>query len=64
MRRRYIRKRARCQRTTVSGVTAMSDCFHFGQDRRTANQNILFNDAKLRTQASEVRPGVAIHTTA
>jgi len=35
----------------------MNDCFHFGQDRRTANQNILFNDQKLRTQASEVRPG-------
>jgi hypothetical protein len=31
----YVRKPARCQRTTVSGVTTMRDCFHPDQNRRT-----------------------------
>jgi hypothetical protein len=37
----YRRKPARRQRTTVSGVTPMSDCFHFDRNRRTAIQTSL-----------------------
>ena len=39
--RQYKRKPARCQRTTASGVTTISDCFHPDQNRRTATQKIL-----------------------
>jgi len=39
--RQYKRKPARCHRTTVSGVTTSSDCFHPGQNRRTATQKSL-----------------------
>src|ERR1700680_1622918 len=34
----YRRKPALCQRTTVSGVTTMRDCFHPDQNRRVATQ--------------------------
>jgi len=37
----YIRKPARCQRTTVSGVTTMRACFHSDQNRRTMTQKSL-----------------------
>ena len=39
--RQYKRKPARCHRTTASGVTTISDCFHPDQNRRTATQKIL-----------------------
>jgi len=34
----YRRKPALCQRTTVSGVTTMRDCFHPDQNRRVTTQ--------------------------
>jgi hypothetical protein len=34
----YKRNPPLCQRTTVSGVTAMRDCCHPDQNRRTATQ--------------------------
>lgn len=37
----YKRKPARCQRTTVSGVTMMSDCFQPNQTRRATTQKSL-----------------------
>src|SRR5215469_18560345 len=39
----YMRKPARCQRTTVSGVTMMSDCFHCDHSRLMATQKSLSN---------------------
>ena len=39
----YMRKPARCQRTTVSGVTTMIDCFHCDHSRLTATQKSLSN---------------------
>ena len=37
----YSRKPARCHRTTVSGVTTMSDPFHPDQNRRAVTQKSL-----------------------
>ena len=37
----YRRNPARCQRTTVSGVTTMRACFHPDQNRLTATQKSL-----------------------
>ncbi len=34
----YIRKPVRCQRTAVSGVTRMRDCFQADQTRRATTQ--------------------------
>ena len=39
----YMRKPARCQRTTVSGVTMMTACFHRDHNRLTATQKSLSN---------------------
>ena len=39
----YMRKPARCQRTTVSGVTTMIDCFHCDHSRLIATQKSLSN---------------------
>ena len=38
MKLQYRRKPALCQRTTVSGVTTMRDCFHPDQNRRVTTQ--------------------------
>src|SRR5258706_9762769 len=43
----YKRNPALCQRTTVSGVTAMRDCCHPDQNRRTATQNSLSSKSNL-----------------
>jgi hypothetical protein len=37
----------RCQRTTVSGVTTMRDCFHPDQNRRTTTQKSLSSGPML-----------------
>src|SRR5215469_1527362 len=37
----YSRKPARCQRTTVSGLTSTRDCFQAPQKRRANTQKIL-----------------------
>ena len=41
----YRRNPARCQRTTVSGVTTMRACFHLDQNRLTATQKSLSTNA-------------------
>ena len=41
----YIRKPARCQRTTVSGVTTMRASFHPDQNRLTVTQKSLSTNA-------------------
>jgi hypothetical protein len=43
----YIRKRVRCQRTTVSGVTTRRACFHPDQTRRAITQKSLSKGPKL-----------------
>ncbi len=43
----YIRNPALCQLTTVSGVTAMRDCCHPDQNRRTATQQSLSSRSSL-----------------
>src|ERR1700739_5034460 len=37
----YSRKPARCQRTTVSGLTSTRDCFQAPQKRRANTQKVL-----------------------
>jgi len=39
----YMRKPARCQPTTVPGVTTMIDCFHWDHRRLTATRKSLSN---------------------
>ncbi len=43
-----MRKPARCQRTTVSGLTIMRDCFQADQNRRAATQKSLSNGSGLQ----------------
>jgi len=43
----YNRKPVRCHRTTVSGVTTISACFHPDQNLRSKTQNSLSNTASL-----------------
>ena len=43
----YQRKPARCQRTTVSGVTTKSACFQPDQQRRTISQKSLSSNSSL-----------------
>ncbi len=43
----YIRKPARCQRTTVSGVTTRRACFHPDQTRRAITQKSLSRSPRL-----------------
>src|SRR6267378_7088961 len=43
----YKRNPPLCQRTTDSGVTAMRDCCHPDQNRRTATQKSLSNRSSL-----------------
>jgi hypothetical protein len=43
----YQRNPARCQRTTVSGVTTRRDCFQPDQHRRTSSQKSLSNQSSL-----------------
>jgi hypothetical protein len=43
----YIRKPARCQRTTVSGVTTRRACFHPDQTRRAITQKSLSSNPRL-----------------
>ena len=43
----YQRNPARCQRTTVSGVTTRSACFQPDQHRRTTNQKSLSNKSSF-----------------
>src|SRR5260370_18514858 len=43
----YIRKLARCQRTTVSGVTTRRACFHPDQTRRAITQKSLSRSPRL-----------------
>jgi hypothetical protein len=45
--RQYKRKPTRCHRTTVSGVTRISDFFHSAQNRRTATQKSLSSQPVL-----------------
>jgi hypothetical protein len=45
--RRYRRKPAWCQPTTVSGVTTIRACFHSAQNRPAAIQKSLSSDANL-----------------
>src|ERR1039458_9459517 len=47
MKLQYRRKLARCQRTTVSGVTTMRDCFQADQHRRASTQNSLSSTRSL-----------------
>src|SRR5580704_2835769 len=47
--RQYIRKPVRCQRTTVSGVTMMRDCFQADQTRRATTQKSLSKRARMST---------------
>lgn len=43
----YMRKPARCQRTTVSGVTTIRERFHADQYRRATTQKSLSNGPSL-----------------
>jgi hypothetical protein len=45
----YILNPARCQRTTVSGLTKINACFHPDQSCRIATQNNLFAGASCGT---------------
>src|SRR3984893_18063952 len=50
----YKRNPPLCQRTTVSGVTAMRDCCHPDQNRRTATQKSLFRPALVLAADGDV----------
>jgi len=45
--RQYPEKLARCHRTTVSGATRISDCFHEDQKRCAITQNSLSTPVSL-----------------
>src|ERR1700747_2776236 len=47
IRLQYLRKQARWQRTTVSGVTMMRELFQADQNRRAETQNILSRGLSL-----------------
>ena len=47
IRLQYLRKPARCQRTTVSGVTMMRELFQADQNRRAETQNSLSKGLSL-----------------
>jgi len=47
IRLQYLRKPARCQRTTVSGVTMMRELFQADQNRRAETQNSLSRGLSL-----------------
>jgi hypothetical protein len=51
----YIRKPARCQRTTVSGVTTRRACFHPDQTRRAITQKSLSRSPRTRARMSTLQ---------
>jgi hypothetical protein len=51
----YIRKPARCQRTTVSGVTTRRACFHPDQTRRAITQKELIEKPETRARMSTLQ---------
>jgi hypothetical protein len=67
IRRQYIQKPVRCQRTMVSGVTMMKDCFQSDQTRRATTEKSLSKRPRLgrrcrrvsgtRTQGTGMRRG-------
>ena len=60
----YQRKPARCQRTTVSGVTTKSGCFQPNQQRRTISQKSLPSNSslgRLQCRTCNCRAGVVVY---